>query len=57
MLPQADPEQNILLLKSYNVPELTREPVRIPMEDFEQTVYGQEGRKVRFDSKSMLGNR
>lgn len=57
MLPQADPEQNILLLKSYNVPELTREPVRIPMEDFEQTVYGQQGRKVRFDSKSMLGNR
>lgn len=57
MLPQADPEQNILLLKSYNVPELAREPVRIPMEDFEQTVYGQQGRKVRFDSKSMLGNR
>lgn len=39
LLPQCDPAQNLLLLKSYNVPELTREPVRIAPETFRKVIY------------------
>ena len=38
LLPQRDPEYNTLLLKSYNVPELSRNPVRINKSQFEHTV-------------------
>lgn len=50
MLPQEDPEDNILLLKSYNVPELTREPVRVTHKQFEDAVYKQSARKIKFES-------
>lgn len=40
MLPQEDPETNLLLMKSYNVPELTRDAVRYSPEDFKKAVYG-----------------
>ena len=39
LLPQLDPEQNLLLLKSYNVPELTRTPFRISSEQFKEAIY------------------
>lgn len=39
LLPQADPEQNLLLLKSYNVPELTRTPVKISADKFKEVIY------------------
>ncbi len=39
ILPQADPEQHILLMKSYNVPELTRNAVRISAEQFKEVIY------------------
>lgn len=39
LLPQEDPEQNILLMKSYNVPELTRTPVSISPEELQRTIY------------------
>ncbi len=39
ILPQEDPEHHLLLLKSYNVPELTRTPVAISPETFQETIY------------------
>ena len=39
LLPQEDPEQNWLRLKSYNVPELTRHRVKISPEKFKTTIY------------------
>ena len=46
-LPQEDPEHNILLLKSYNVPELTRNAVRIPQSALRECIYGNEGKQAR----------
>ena len=43
VLPQEDPEWNILLLKSYNVPELTRDAVRISEKDLRRCIYETEG--------------
>lgn len=40
-LPQEDPEQNILLLKSYNVPELTRDAVRISEAELRKCIYNE----------------
>lgn len=39
LLPQADPEQNTMLLKSYNVPELTRTPVSVTPDELKNIVY------------------
>ena len=39
LLPQLDPAQNLLLLKSYNVPEFTREPVKITSDTFRKIIY------------------
>jgi len=39
VLPQEDPEQNLLLPKSYNVPELTRDAVRTTPEQLKQCIY------------------
>ena len=41
MLPQEDPAQNLMLLKSYNVPELTRQPVAYTPEMFKDVIYNQ----------------
>ncbi len=41
MLPQEDPMQNLMLLKSYNVPELTRQPISYTPEMFKETIYNQ----------------
>lgn len=41
MLPQEDPMSNIMLLKSYNVPELTREPVAYSFHEFKDAIYEQ----------------
>jgi len=38
LLPQRDPEYNLLLIKSYNVPELTRNPIRVSRETMEHTI-------------------
>ncbi len=42
LLPQEDPEQNILLMKSYNVPELTGTPVSITPEELQRVIYNDE---------------
>lgn len=39
LLPQADPEHNFLRLKSYNVPELTRNAVAISAEELQKVIY------------------
>ena len=41
MLPQENPVQNLMLLKSYNVPELTREPVGYTFDEFKEAIYTQ----------------
>ncbi len=38
LLPQRDPEYNLLLLKSYNCAELTRDAVRLTKEQFEHVI-------------------
>ena len=39
LLPQEDPEQNLLLMKSYNVPELSKDRVRFTPEQFRDVIY------------------
>lgn len=46
-LPQEDPMHNILLLKSYNVPELTKHAVRISEEELRKVIYGSDGKKAK----------
>jgi len=48
LLPQRDPESNLLLLKSYNVPELTRSAVRISAEEMNHVVRHTEAEKAEF---------
>ena len=47
-MPQRDPEHDILLLKSYNVPELTRDAVSISEKDLRQCIYETEGELAKF---------
>lgn len=52
LLPQEDPEQNTLLLKSYNVPELTRDAVSISAEELKKVIYDDNhSEKVSYKSK------
>ena len=48
VIPQEDPEWNILLLKSYNVPELSRDAVRISMQDLHHCIYETEGENATY---------
>ncbi|MBR6030959.1 MAG: PD40 domain-containing protein [Bacteroidaceae bacterium] len=48
VIPQEDPEWNILLLKSYNVPELSRDAVRISMQDLRQCIYETDGENATY---------
>ena len=48
VLPQEDPEWNILLLKSYNVPELSRDAVRISIHDLHECIYETEGENATY---------
>lgn len=41
LLPQADPEHNILRLKSYNRPEFMKEPINISVSEFAKVVKGE----------------
>ena len=43
VIPQEDPEWNILLLKSYNVPEMSRDAVSISIQDLHHCIYETEG--------------
>lgn len=48
MMPQEDPEQNVLLLKSYNVPEFTRDAVKVPAKLFRRIIYRTDGTPVTY---------
>ena len=50
LLPQRDPEYNQLLLKSYNVPELTRHPVQVSRETLSHVVMHTEAEQATFQS-------
>lgn len=47
-LPQEDPRYNVLLLKSYNVPELTKDAVRISEQTLHECIYSTEGEKAKY---------
>ncbi|MCR4995226.1 MAG: hypothetical protein K6A32_07650 [Bacteroidales bacterium] len=48
LLPQRDPEYNLLLLKSFNVPEMTRTPVQVSREQFEHVVLHTEAEVAKY---------
>lgn len=49
LLPQEDPEQNLRLTKSYNVPELTRDAVRTTAKQLKECIYRDEDtQKVKY---------
>ena len=47
-LPQEDPEHNLLLLKSYNVPELTRDRVQVSEHELRRCIYETDGENARY---------
>ena len=48
MLPQRDPQYNTLLLKSYNVPELTKRAVQVSHETLNHTVLHTEAENAKY---------
>jgi hypothetical protein len=49
MLPQEDPEDNLMRLKSYNVPELTKDVIQINSSQLRDVIYAdEEARKVSY---------
>ena len=48
MLPHEDPEYTLLLLRSYNVPELTTDAVTIPASELRECIYGGDGEKAKY---------
>ena len=49
MLPQRDPQYNTLLLKSYNVPELTKRAVQVSHETLRHVIYHTEADNARYE--------
>lgn len=49
LLPQRDPEHNIRLLKSYNVPELTRNAVKVSTSSLNHTVYHTDAEMAKYE--------
>ena len=47
-LPQEDPRHNVLLLKSYNVPELTRDAVRVSEPTLRECIYHTDGEQAKY---------
>ncbi|MBO7118877.1 MAG: PD40 domain-containing protein [Bacteroidaceae bacterium] len=48
VIPQEDPEWNVLLLKSYNVPELSKDAVGISMQELRQCIYDTEAENATY---------
>lgn len=48
LLPQRDPEYNLLLLKSYNVPELTKRPVQVSRQTLEHVIHHTEAETATY---------
>ena len=45
LLPQEDPEQNMLRMKSYNVPELSKTPVEVSAKELRKVIYDDDNAK------------
>ena len=54
-LPQADPEYHRMFMKSYNVPEFMRGPVRFSPQEFAQILRSEEGQPVQYVQASHWG--
>ncbi len=52
-LPQRDPEHNILLMKSYNVPELSRNAVQVSESTLHEVIYRTDGDTATYIGKPM----
>ena len=52
MLPQRDPVYNTLLLKSYNVPELTKNAVQVSFETLKHVVYHTDAEAAEYQSEN-----
>lgn len=48
LLPQQSPEQNMTLLKSYNVPELTTDKINIMPDTFKKIIYQTQAESVTY---------
>lgn len=48
MVPQKSPFENTLLLKSYNVPELTKDALKWTFDEIKEQVYKQDAKDARF---------
>ena len=48
VLPQEDPEHHILLLKSYNVPELTKDAVKVERAELTRCIYETESELAKY---------
>ena len=51
MLPHEDPEETLLLMRSYNVPELTTDPVRVSAKELRECIYNEEGEMSKYIKK------
>ena len=52
LLPQEDPEYNMLRMKSYNVPELTKNRVKISQDEFRDVIYDDDTmQKVSYEER------
>lgn len=47
-LPQEDPMHNLFLLKSYNVPELTKDAIRTTDEELRDFIYNESAQKAKY---------
>lgn len=50
ILPQRDPEHHLLRLKSYNLPELTKNPVPLSPEELREVIYAEPTQRVSYRS-------
>ncbi len=48
VLPQANPEHNRLFMKSYNIPEFMRGPVKFSPQDFARALRKEEGQTAKY---------
>ena len=51
VLPQADPEFHRLFIKSYNIPEFMRGPVKYKPQDFAKVLRKEKGQRVQYKKR------
>lgn len=48
MIPHEDPEETLLLMRSYNVPELTKDAVTVTADELRRCIYGGNGENAKY---------